>query len=347
MKKVMPRPARIGTILPFILNIRHCRRTKVEKAEPERIGRFNILRRLGAGGMGVVYLAEDPMLGRAVALKVLSERMAGDQERLLRFQREAWALSNVNHPNIVTIYEIGDAGGSPFIASEYIEGVTLRQLLDRRLLGLPRIVEISIEVAEALAAAHEAGIVHGDIKPGNIMIGDDGCVKVLDFGLAEAAPARVAGSGDGSAADTVVMGTVRYTSPERANGLVTDARSDIFSLGTMMYEMVADRVPFQGGTVNDALLALRTTDPPALNPYASNTHPELQRILNRCLAKNPEDRYSSARECASDLLAFGERLRDLRKEKDSSQEMTTGAPPTGAHRRHRWRGRSGCHRSRT
>ena len=222
-------------------------------------GRYEIRSPIGAGGMGEVYLAHDAQLDRPVALKLLPSDVTQDADRLRRFQQEARATSALNHPNILTIYEIGEADGTHFIATEFIDGTTLRDQMARERMKIDEILDVSIQVASALAAAHEAGIIHRDIKPENIMLRRDGYVKVLDFGLAKltepksprfdsTAPTRMRGN----TSPGMVMGTVNYMSPEQARGLKVDARTDIFSFGVVLYEMLAGRAPFGGPTTKHA-----------------------------------------------------------------------------------------------
>jgi eukaryotic-like serine/threonine-protein kinase len=240
--------------------------------EPEKVSHYRILEKLGAGGMGVVYLAEDMKLGRKVAIKILSHEYTTNKDRLHRFDQEAAAASNLNHPNILTIHEVGDDDGCHYIATEYIDGVTLRRKLAASHLEAPEILDIALQIASALQEAHAAGIVHRDIKPDNIMIRRNGYVKVLDFGLAKLtetvdrtpldteSPTRVLVQTDAG----VVMGTSHYMSPEQARGKPVDARSDIWSLGVVIYEMVAGRTPFEGETSTDVIVAITQKEPPPL-----------------------------------------------------------------------------------
>ena len=283
------------------------------QTEQQTIAHYRILQQLGAGGMGIVYLAQDTVLGRKVALKLLPAEFSRDEERLNRFQQEAHAISALNHPNILTIYEIGLTETGRFIATEYVEGETLRQLLAGTRPGLAQVLEIGIQAAEALAAAHQAGIVHRDIKPENIMIRRDGYVKVLDFGLAKPAPQRESGDEAPTFVGTdtnpgVIMGTVNYMSPEQGRGLRVDQRTDVFSLGIVLYEMVAGHSPFQGATSSDTLASILLREPPPLDSCAPGTPEELQRILARALAKNRDDRYPTAGELMNDLKALRQKL---------------------------------------
>jgi len=263
-----------------------------------------MVRLLGRGGMGEVYLAQDTRLDRKVALKLLSPQFASDAERVLRFTQEARAASALNHPNIITIYDIGDAGGSPYIATEFIDGETLRQKLSAGRLPVAQALEYALQTANALAAAHQAGITHRDIKPENIMVRSDGYVKVVDFGLAKLAE-RAANPQDSgtvlmSPAVTTcgtVMGTAQYMSPEQARGVPVDARSDIFSMGVVMYEMLAGCAPFSGETASHSIVAVLERDPLPISGIPS----ELQHIVSRCLAKDIDQRYQSAAEMVADL----------------------------------------------
>src|SRR5947207_7753333 len=238
----------------------------------QTIGHYKISKRIGTGGMGEVYLATDMTAGRKAALKLLPERFTSDAERLKRFEQEAHAVVGLNHPNILTIYEIGEDHSTHYIASELIEGETLRERLAHGRMQLSEAVDVAIQVASALAAAHEAGIVHRDIKPENIMLRPDGYVKVLDFGiakLAESAFAKAAADEGGSMtlADTSlgsILGTVRYMSPEQARGAQVDNRTDVWSLGVVLYELVAGHAPFTGESPGEVMTSILDTDPPPL-----------------------------------------------------------------------------------
>jgi len=272
---------------------------------PQLIGRelanYKIISLLGRGGMGEVYLAEDKRLHRKVALKLLPAQFTNDVERVRRFEREAKAASATNHPNILTIYEIGQAEGLHFIATEFVDGVTLRQSMRSDGISIAESLSVAVQVASALSAAHEAGIIHRDIKPENVMVRRNGIVKVLDFGLAkltemnlsvmdsQAATLRRSSTDPG-----VVMGTPRYMSPEQVRGEKVDARSDIFSLGVMLYEMLAGRAPFAGATASDCMAAILKDDPSELTEVNSKITPQMGRLVRRCLEKQPERRFHSA-----------------------------------------------------
>jgi serine/threonine protein kinase/Tol biopolymer transport system component len=270
----------------------------------QQLGNYKILSMLGAGGMGEVYLAQDSRLGRKIALKLLPRQFTYDKDRLRRFEREAQAASALNHPNILTIHEIGQAGDTTFIASEFVDGQTLRQRIIRSRLELPETLDIAIQVTSALAAAHESHIVHRDIKPENIMLRRDGYVKVLDFGLAklmEANPASSTGTVSLLTESGMLVGTLQYMSPEQARGQEVDARTDIFSLGAVLYEMTTGTMPFKGSTVaavSDAILNQTPAPPHQLN---SDVPEELERIIVKALEKDREVRYQTASDLRADL----------------------------------------------
>src|SRR5712691_7521435 len=279
-----------------------------ELAVGEALGHYKILGTLGTGGMGEVYLAQDSRLGRKVALKLLSATFTGDPERLRRFEQEARAASALNHPNILTIHEIGSENGLQFIATEFIDGETLRHRLRERPLHISDAVHIAVEVAEALTAAHAEGIVHRDVKPENIMLRRDGHVKVLDFGLAKLTD-NVNNSFDSQAISArsalqttpgLIIGTVAYMSPEQARGLAVDARTDIWSLGVVLYEMMAGRAPFEGSTTSDVIAAVLEREPVPLARYAGEVPAEVEWIVKKALRKDQEERYQTAKEMLSD-----------------------------------------------
>src|SRR5262245_46501774 len=302
------------------------------------VGHYRIERRLGAGGMGVVYLAGGAQLGRSAAIKLLQTNLTQDAARVRRFRQEARAASALNHPNILTIYEVGQddltAGGAHYIAAEFVDGQTLRALGRGEGLELGQALDILIQVAGALSAAHEAGIIHRDIKPENIMLRKDGLVKVLDFGLAKLTEQATRPHGVSFARATtqpgMVMGTVNYMSPEQARGLDVDERTDIFSLGAVMYELLTGRAPFQGETTGDILVSLLAGEPRPLARYVAKLPGALQRIINRALAKSAEQRYQTARELGAELkrlkeeLEFVAKLRGQQGGKDDKLTLTVG-----------------------
>ena len=274
------------------------------------IASYTIVRRIGGGGVGEVYLAQDAKLDRPVALKLLSRDLALNADRLRRFHAEARAASSLNHPHILVIHDFGELDGRPFIVSEYVEGDTLRQRLASGALPVAEAVAIALQVAAALAAAHARGLIHRDIKPENVMLRPDGYAKVLDFGLAKlAAPDHP--DADGADARTIpglVMGTPRYMSPEQARGKELDARSDIWSLGVLLYEMVAGRPPFAGATHADTIGAIVGVEPLPLGLQAPAAPPQLERIVAAALKKNRLDRPASLTEVIADLTALTRQL---------------------------------------
>src|SRR6187431_2918701 len=283
----------------------------------DRISHYRIVEKLGAGGMGEVYLAEDTKLGRKVAIKILSEEFTTNKDRLHRFEQEASAASNLNHPNILTIHEVGTDEGRHYIATEFIDGVTLRRKAVASQLEIPEILDIAVQVASALEEAHAAGIVHRDIKPDNIMIRRNGFVKVLDFGLAKLTETSTDRSLSDAEASTrvlvqtdagVVMGTSHYMSPEQARGKQVDARSDIWSLGVVIYEMVSGRTPFEGETSTDVIVAITQKDPPPLARFAPEVPPELEWIVMKALRKDRDERYQTVKELLTDLRRLKQRL---------------------------------------
>src|SRR5213593_2312587 len=261
-------------------------------ASGTKLGPYEIVAAVGAGGMGEVYRARDTRLGRDVAVKVLPSSYSDDKERLQRFEQEACAAGALNHPNILVVHDIGTHDGSPYVVSELLEGETLRKRMSGVALAQRRVLDYALQVAHGLAAAHEKGIVHRDLKPDNIFITKDGRVKILDFGLAKLTqvegaeaqtdiPTRRVDTGPG-----VVMGTVGYMSPEQVRGQKVDHRSDIFSFGAILYEMLSGRRAFHGESPADTMSAILKEDPPELSETARNVQPALERIVRHCLEKN-------------------------------------------------------------
>src|SRR5215831_17196574 len=267
--------------------------------------------------MGEVYLAWDPRLDRNVALKILPDAVAADPDRMRRFEQEAKAASGLNHPNIVTIYEIDRSGSTSFIAAEFIDGSTLRERLRARPMPLEDVLNVAVQVAGALAAAHANGIVHRDIKPENVILRSDGIAKVLDFGLAKLAGQESPESVDGESPTRahlktdsgVVMGTATYMSPEQARGLQVDARTDIFSLGVVLYELLTGHLPFEGSSIYDIMAAiLSDRETPPLSRYVSGMPAELERIVGKALRKSREERYQTIKDLLLDLQSLRQRL---------------------------------------
>jgi serine/threonine protein kinase len=279
------------------------------------LANYRIVSLLGRGGMGVVYLAEDKRLRRKVALKLLPAQFMNDAERVRRFKREAAAVSAINHPNILTIHEIGQIEQRHYLVTEYVAGETLRQRLTQGRVEVMAALEVGVQVASAMDAAHEAGIIHRDIKPENIMLRPDGLVKVLDFGLAKLTePSRPgidtqASTIVGASTETgVVMGTPRYMSPEQVRGVKMDGRTDIFSLGVVLYEMIAGRAPFAGATMADVIAAILEREPAPLAQYLPEAPRELERILRCALRKDCEQRYLMAKDLLRDLKSLKQEL---------------------------------------
>ncbi|PYS28659.1 MAG: hypothetical protein DMF75_18505, partial [Acidobacteria bacterium] len=300
-----------------------------------KLGRYEIRSKIGAGGMGEVYLALDARLDRKVALKILPAELASNQDRMRRFTQEAKAAAALNHPNIAHIYEIGEHDGVNFIAMEFIDGHTLRELIHGKQTGLPKLLRYLQHVAEGLAKAHAAGIVHRDLKPDNIMVTREGHAKILDFGLAkliepQALPGR-SGTSDSEVATAIirqhstpgaVLGTVGYMSPEQAQGLTTeiDQRSDIFSFGCLLYEAATGQRAFESESAIDTLHKIVHAPAPQVKDVNSSAPADLTRVVRRCLAKDPDERYQSIREAAIEL-------RELRREVEGAQGLETTVPP--------------------
>jgi len=278
-----------------------------------RLGPYEVVSPVGAGGMGEVYRARDTRLGREVALKVLPEAFARDAERLRRFEQEARAAGALNHPNILAVYDVGMQEGTPFLVTELLEGETLRERLQGGALPVRKALEVAIQAAHGIAAAHEKGIAHRDLKPANIFLTSDGRVKILDFGLAKLAESVVSANGgsDGATqtADVqtqsgVVLGTVGYMSPEQVRGKVADARSDIFALGTILYEMLSGRRAFERDSSADTMAAILKEDPPELSGEGKKIPPAIEHVVRHCLEKNPGERFQSARDLSFALSAL-------------------------------------------
>jgi serine/threonine-protein kinase len=292
-----------------------------------KLGRYEIRSKIGEGGMGEVYLARDTKLDRKVALKILPGDIADNEDRMRRFVQEAKAASALNHPNIITIHEIDETDSDHYIATEFIEGETLRERLRNGPLKLSEVLDIATQIASALAAAHAAGIIHRDIKPENVMLRGDGIVKVLDFGLAKLTERVPPDSVDTEAPTSlktdpgVVMGTVVYMSPEQARGLAADARTDVFSLGVVTYEMVAGRLPFEGSNTHEVLASiLSDKEPPPLARFVRDVPRELEHIVSKALRKDRDERYQTVRDMLIDL-------KDLRRDLDLQAQLERTAPP--------------------
>lgn len=295
-----------------------------------RLGPYEIVSPLGAGGMGEVYRAKDPRLGRDVAIKVLPASFSTDPDRLRRFEQEARAAGLLNHPNITSVFDIGSHDGAPYVVSELLEGETLRSRLAAGPLPTRKALDYAIQIARGLAAAHEKGIVHRDLKPENLFVTKDGRVKILDFGLAKLREPEAGAesqtnlpTGTLGTEPGVVLGTMGYMAPEQVRGKPADSRSDIFSFGAILYEMLAGQRAFQGETAADTITSILTKEPPDLSVTNKDVHPGLDRIIRHALEKNPEERFQSARDIAFDLEAL------------SGISATTSVPSTVARVRRR------------
>src|SRR6266536_3399114 len=305
----------------------------------ELIGHYRIESLIGVGGMGEVYLARDEQLGRKVALKLLPESLTANEAQLSRFKTEARAASALNHPNILTVYEIGADANRQFIATEFIEGMTLRASLARGRMNLRDALEIAVQVASALAAAHETGVVHRDIKPENIMLRPDGYAKVLDFGIAKLTEQQLRSDSHEVGTTTVlqtapglVLGTARYMSPEQTRGQTLDARSDIWSLGVVIYEIVGGISPFPGETPSDCIASILKTEPPPLSTVLPDVPVKLQSIVQKALRKDRDERYQTINEMLTDLRDL---KRELETEGSSPQTKARTQLILGKIKRHR------------
>jgi serine/threonine protein kinase len=272
----------------------------------QQISHYRVTGKLGVGGMGVVYEAEDTRLSRAVALKFLPEELADDPDMARRFQREAETVALLNHPHICTIYDVGEHEGRRFIAMERCEGVNLKTYMARKTLETPEVVDIALQITHALGAAHAKGVVHRDIKPGNIVVSDAGQVKVLDFGLARRF--RVADTGDlgidGSTMPGRPLGTANYMAPERILQMPLDPRSDLFSVGVVIYEMATGRLPFAGASPSDTVANVLDKDPAPIRTLSPDRPAGLEAITQKLLAKGAEERYQSATDLGDALTAL-------------------------------------------
>src|SRR5215469_13757104 len=275
-----------------------------------KLGPYEVVLPLGAGGMGEVYRARDTRLGREVALKILPASFVQDADRLRRFEQEARAVAALNHANILAIHDVGSMNGTPYLVTELLEGETLNARLGIGPLPIRKALEIVIQAARGVAAAHDKGIVHRDLKPANLFITEDGRVKILDFGLAKFASKQNANQGESltltgaEAAATVpglVLGTVAYMSPEQVRGKPVDARSDIFALGTILYEMLSGKHAFQKDSTADTMAAILNEEPEELSGEGKKIPPAVDRVVRHCLGKHPEERFQSARDLAFDL----------------------------------------------
>jgi eukaryotic-like serine/threonine-protein kinase len=280
-------------------------------AAGSKLGPYEIVAALGAGGMGEVYRARDPRLGREVAIKILPAGLAGDSERLRRFEQEARATAALNHPNILALFDIGSQDNSPYIVSELLEGETLRARLISGPPPVRKAVDYALQIVRGLAAAHDHGIFHRDLKPENIFITRDSHVKILDFGLAKLTMPEPGAAGmspqatlDSVTGRGVLLGTLGYMSPEQCRGAAVDARSDLFSFGAVLYEMLSGSRAFRGETTADTISSILKEEPPDLSATGRDVSPLLERIVHHCLEKDPADRFQSARDIGFALEAL-------------------------------------------
>lgn len=289
------------------------------------LAHYEILEKIGSGGMGEVYLAEDTKLDRKVALKVLPPELAESEERRARFTREAKAIAALNHPNIVTVYSVEEDDGVHFITMELVRGKTLSELLPKSGFSLNKFFDIAIPLTDAVAAAHQEGITHRDLKPDNVLMGDDGRIKVCDFGLAKFRSESAAGSSSelptkAMTQEGLIVGTVAYMSPEQAEGKAIDTRSDIFSLGIVLYEMLTGRRPFEGDSPTSILSSILKDTPRAVTELEPSVPRELGKLVKRCLAKDPIRRYQTAIDVRNEL--------EETKHDIDSGELGTAASPS-------------------
>jgi eukaryotic-like serine/threonine-protein kinase len=274
----------------------------------QSIGSYRVLFRLGSGGMGEVWRARDNLLGRDVAIKVVFPENVRDPDRMKRFAMEAKAASSLKHPNILTIYEVGESEFGPYLVTEYVEGDTVRTLLNDGALPLAKAVDVALQAAEGVASAHAVGIAHRDLKPENLMVNREGIVKILDFGLAKLLRPGEEGADAAQTAAGMIIGTAGYLSPEQLRGGKASERSDVFALGVVLYEMASGDNPFRRNNAVDTFTAIMRDDPPPLDPKVGPVPVELPLTIGKALAKKPEERYLTARELADDLRQVKSRI---------------------------------------
>jgi serine/threonine protein kinase len=292
------------------------------------IGPYKVLFRLGSGGMGEVWRGRDDHRGLDVAIKVLSPEAVHDADRMRRFAMESKAASSLNHPNILTVHEVGQSEAGPYLVTEYVDGSTVRNLLNDGPLPLARAVDVALQAAEGVANAHGVGIVHRDLKPENLMVSREGVVKILDFGLAKLLrPSEEDALNAGRTATGMIVGTAGYLSPEQLRGEKASERSDVFALGVVLYEMATGDNPFRRNNAVDTFTAILRDDPPPLDPKLGPVPVELSLLLGRALAKKPEDRYPSARELAADLRAVRPHVAPPALESEEPMAALSGRRP--------------------
>src|SRR5438445_1327749 len=288
-----------------------------------RLGRYEIRSQIGAGGMGEVYLAQDTKLDRKVALKILPADVVANKDRMRRFVQEAKSAAALNHPNIAHVYEIDEVDGQHFIAMEFVDGQTLRLRLKGTGLRLGEALDVTTQIASALAAAHRAGIIHLELKSENVMLTPEGYVKVLDFGLAKLTEHPAANSAVSTLIDTepgMIIGTAQYMSPEQARGLEMDARTDIWSLGVVLYEMITGHIPFEGATKSDMIASILDREPRPLTSHSPDLPSELWRLVKKAMRKDREERYQTIKDLGLDV-------KNLRREMELEAELEYSAQP--------------------
>ncbi len=308
------------------LGVKDIIRLTMQLAAGTKLDSYEVLGLLGVGGMGEVYRARDVVLKRDVAIKVLPSFVSRDPDRLHRFEQEAQAAAALNHPNILAVYQFGVFDGAPYLVSELLEGSTLRQVLQRGPPPVRKTIDYAVQIAHGLAAAHEQGIVHRDLKPENLFVTKDGRIKILDFGLAKLmqtqpdsdAPTMTRGTDPG-----MLMGTAGYMSPEQVRGKAVDHRTDIFAFGAILYEMLTGTRAFHRPTLAETMSAILNDDPPAISQLVQTTPPGLQRVVHRCLEKNPEQRFHSA----SDLSFALEALPKSDSDPGGRRQRSAGSTP--------------------
>src|SRR5215813_8382832 len=299
-----------------------------------RFGRYEIISALGAGGMGAVYRARDLQLGRDLAIKILTRDSNSDTSDLERFEREARSASGLSHPNIITIFEMGNVGDTYYIAMELVEGELLRNMLNRAPISLETTMSIAVQIAEGLAKAHESGIIHRDLKPENVMLSCDQFVKILDFGIAKLFDTNSISANTSSAPNAfitrpgTVLGTIEYMSPEQAKGLPLDFRSDHFSFGSVLYEMVTGKRSFQRATKAETITAILRDQPESVASLNPRAPAPLCWLIERCLSKRSTDRFPSTRDLARDLANIRSRLSDAPSRFAAPQQRSLPTQPT-------------------
>ena len=304
------------------------------------LGQYEIRSPLGAGGMGEVYRAHDKRLDRDVAIKVLPEYLTSDPDRLRRFEQEARATAALNHPNILAVYQMATDNGVSYLVEELLEGETLRERLQRGPIPLRKAIDYGVQIAHGLAAAHDKGIVHRDLKPENLFVTKDGRVKILDFGLAHVEESKTASGQEQTVTfktePGVVLGTAGYMSPEQVRGKAADHRADIFAFGAILYEMVTGKQTFRKATSAETMTAILNEEPPSISQLTPTAPPGMQRVVHRCLEKNPEQRFQSASDMAFALEALSDSAMTTPSDSHAHLASTPVADDLRSRERHWW-----------